>query len=129
MKSIIDFLTNILHKIGLWSPDEPVDSPSVQEPEPEPHRGKITTEPLLAMEDGYLVLVVDHTFADVPSWVEWDPDRQMASIAQMDGGVDELRMAIKREYLETLLAARKLLLVSNDNEEKIMHYVPFLARK
>lgn len=80
------------------------------------------------MSDGHLVMVVDHAFEDVPVWVQWNPDTQMVSITQMGGRVDEVRTAISRKYVEALLAARKLLLVSNQEDGKIMHYVPFLTR-
>lgn len=92
-------------------------------------------EPLLAEKDGYLVLVVDEVLEDMPSWVEWDPDRNIISITHMSGGVLEARMYIPPAYLDNLRQKRKLLLVSNkgdhqggQGDEKIMHYTPFLAK-
>ena len=94
----------------------------------EPQKGKINKEPLLAMEGGRLVMVLDHMFSDIPGWVEWNPDTQMVSITQVGGRVDEVRTAISRQHVEALLAARKLLLVSNKEDGKIMHFVPFLVK-
>ncbi|GJL86029.1 MAG: hypothetical protein DHS20C02_18040 [Micavibrio sp.] len=127
----MEFLTNLLHKIRGRSDADflLLDRPL------EPQKGKIRKEPLLAKSDGQLVMVVDHMFDDIPGWVEWNPDTQMVSITQMGGRVDEVRTAISRQYVETLLTARKLLLVSNvsnvSNKEdgKIMHFVPFLVKE
>jgi len=100
--------------------------------EHEPRRGRISTEPLIAMNDGYLVVVVNHVFEDMPSWVEWDAERHVLTIMQMGGQMDEAHVDIKPEEYESLKRMRKLLLVSNDNKdnksEKIVHYVAFLAR-
>jgi len=128
MPDIMEFLTNISDNIRGRSSGDLLDF-LASNPVTEPQKGKIKKEPLLAVEDGKLVMVVDHEFDDIPSWVEWDPDAQMVSIALMGGKTDEVRTVIKRDYLETLLAALKLLLVSGSENGKVMHYVPFLVRK
>jgi len=123
----MELLTNLLHKIRMPISAE-AEIVLLLDRVSEPQRGRIKKEPLLAMEDGNLVMVVDHVFDDIPSWAQWNPDTQLLSITQMGGKIDEVKTVIKREYLETLLSARKLLLVSNnDKDGKIMHYVPFLA--
>lgn len=127
MESLINFLRNLMYKLGLGR-DAPEPGEKAPPPQPEPRLGKIEKEPLLAMKDEHLVLIVDHTFEDVPSWVEWDPERRVISITHMNGQVDEASAEIKAEFAETLKQARKLLLVSNDNDEKIVHFVTFIAR-
>ncbi len=137
MANIISFLTNLLHKIGLGPrlTQEEFDAlPKVEKPGIEPRKGKIDQEPLLAYEEGHLVMVIDHVFDGVPSWVEWDAQRQVVSVVHVAGDIDEAEVKVKSEHVEILKQAQKLLLVSNvnepgnDNKEKIMHYVSFLSR-
>jgi len=134
MPKIIKILIDFLHKIGLsfGANSEQSAQPSPVEPQTDPKRGIIPTEPLLALEGGKLVMVVEHHFENVPSWVEWDKERQIVTITQMNGDLDEAKLDIKDEYTEHMEVARNLLLVSldvsNDNEERIMHSVPILAR-
>ncbi len=130
MSKIIRILTDFLHKIGLSFGAETKQSaqPSPVEPQTDPKRGVIEKEPLLAFENGKLVMVVEHHFDNVPSWVEWDKERQIVTITQMNGDLDEAKLEIKEEYIERLEMARNLLLVGNDNNERIMHSVPILAR-
>ena len=129
MAGFIDFLRNLLQKLGIGSSGKARETAVSENYDEALKVGIISQEPLLAFKDGYLVIIVDHTFDDVPSWVEWDQERQTISITQMDGHTDEAKVNIKAEHVQTLEQARKLLLVSNDNEEKIVHYVPFLTRK
>lgn len=131
MSKLIKILTNILHKLRLC--DECASgvrevAPDAVEAQTEPKRCVIEKEPLLALKDGHLVLVVEHSFSNVPSWVEWDGESRVMTIAQMNGDLDEAKIEIKKEFLEQLKAAKKVLLVSNDNEERIMQCIPFFAR-
>lgn len=138
MSGFSNFFTNILYKLGLRAP-APALSGTEQgggaEPEADskPKVRIIRTEPYLGKEGEHLVLVLDHSFENVPSWVEWDPERKIAAIAQMNGDLDEVRLVIGAQYIEQLRSEKKLLLVSNDtasndNRAKIIHYVPFLPR-
>lgn len=120
----------LMHILGLRTKKEPepvVEKVYVEE-QTEPKRNKIDLEPILGFKDNYLVMVVQHRFENIPSWVEWDSDRKTVTITQMNGDIDEAKLDLKTEQLERLKNVQKLLLVSNDNEEKIMHYVQFLAR-
>lgn len=127
---IINFLRKILYILGIpGNSARPAESARLQvEIQTEPKRGIIVREPLLAIKDGFLVVVVDHRFANVPSWVEWDAERGVLSIAQMNGDLDEARLRLKDEHKKTLAKEHKLLLVSNKDGESIVHFVPFLAR-
>ena len=111
--------------------DIPAEEPSYTD-EDAPRHNQIKREPLLAIEQGELVMAVDHTFQNVPSWVEWDPDRNILSVAEMNGTVNEARVALKAEHLGEMMARRKILMISNElgkgPQDKIMHYVPFLSR-
>ena len=134
MSKIIEFLRNFLQTLGVSRPNEAEQSaPSPVETQTDPKVGKIDHEPLLAMEDDNLVMVVDHYFENVPSWVEWDKERKTITITQMNGDLDEAPVDLKEEYIDRLKLAQKLLLVSNvnasnDNDERIMHTVSFLSR-
>ena len=64
----------------------------------------------------------------MPSWVEWDNDRQVVTIAHMNGDVDEAPLELDEEHITMLGEQKKVLLVSNDNTKKIMHAVKFIAR-
>lgn len=130
MDGIINFLRKILYTLGMLGRSKQLaESASFHvESQTEPKRGIIVREPLLAIKDGFLVVVVDHRFANVPSWVEWDGERGVLSIAQMNGDLDEARLRLKDEHKKTLAAEHKLLLVSNKDGESIVHFVPFLAR-
>ena len=124
-----NFLINIWHNFKGWFSTDNADySPVIYPSQTEPRRGVITKEPALGYEDGFLVMVLDHSFESIPSWVEWDAERKIFSIMQMAGEVDEVKVQIAPEHLKTLEVARKLLLVSNDNDNRIVHFVPYLAR-
>ena len=137
MQKIIQILTNCLQNLGVLRASEAQQSASdaenVQvETQTDPKVGKIDHEPLLALEEGKLVMVVDHYFENMPSWVEWDSERKVITITQMNGDLDEAAIDLKEEYFESLKMAQKLLLVSNENasndNERIMHTVSFLSR-
>jgi hypothetical protein len=130
MAGLSNLLINIWHKvIGLFGlGSKTVVSTAIYSAEHEPPRRKIEKEPLLAFKDGFLVLVVEHKFDDIPSWVEWDQERQIVTVMQTNGRMEEARIEIKEEHYDFLKTARKLLLVSNDNEEQIVHYLPFMPR-
>lgn len=95
----------------------------------QPRLGKIDREVIFAEKGGYVVLMVDHQFDGVPSWIEWDHARKTVSFTQMGGDVDEMNADIRVEFLDALMDTKKVLLVSNDNTKKIVHFVPFIARK
>lgn len=130
MTIISKFLNFLMHILGLGSKKEPVivEKKVYVEDQTEPKRNKIWQEPVLGFKDGYLVMVVQYKFDNIPSWVEWDGDRKIVTITQMNGDIDEADLELKAEHLERLQDVQKMLLVSNDNDEKIMHYVQFLAR-
>lgn len=130
MTLIHKFLNHLMHILGhrpKKQPESIVEKVYVED-QTEPKRNKINLEPILGFKDDYLVMVVQHRFDNVPSWVEWDSDRKTVTITQMNGDIDEAKLELKTEHLNKLKNVQKLLLVSNDNEEKIMHYVQFLAR-
>lgn len=129
--NFINFLKNLLHKL-IGGNSGPMPTSVRANIHSEPRRGVIEAEPMVALKDGKLVVVLDYMFEDIPSWVEWDNERQVLSITQMGGQMDEVKVKIRKDYYETLEKSRKVLLVSNDNkenDEKIVHYVSFLARK
>jgi hypothetical protein len=129
----MSFLKNFIHKLrDILFGQEPVAPVPVSRPQPDARRGRIEKEPMLALKDGKLVVVVDYMFEDVPSWIEWDQEREILSITQMGGQMDEMKVAIRKDHYDVLEQTRKVLLVSNDNkgnDEKIVHYLSLLTRK
>ncbi len=75
-----------------------------------------------------VVLVVDHEFKDVPSWVEWDTGQKKLAVAQMGGTITELATSIKDEDLAAYKARKKIHLVANYGGEKIIHQLSFILR-
>ncbi|MFK7839592.1 MAG: hypothetical protein AB8B83_04620 [Bdellovibrionales bacterium] len=133
MSKIIEILRNCLQNLGVLRPkDAPQADLEPVETQTEPKIGKIGHEPLLALENGNLIMVVDHYFENIPSWVEWDSERKVITITHMNGDHDEAAIDLKEEYYESLKMAQKLLLVSNENasndNERIMQTVSFLSR-
>ncbi len=111
--------------------EEPVieDAPPVVYEEfTQPKFNRIQNEPIIALKDDHLVLVFDHQFDNIPSWVEWDKERSIVTISHMNGDTDEAPLEIKDDFIPNMQGDKKILLVSNDNDEKIMHYVQFLSR-
>ncbi|MFN3699999.1 MAG: hypothetical protein ACK4VI_00590 [Alphaproteobacteria bacterium] len=131
MQRIINLLRNLFYKLGLTgkSEAEPERMPSQIPERTQPRVGRIDQEAVFAMKDGYLVLAVDHQFDGVPSWIEWDGSRNIVSFTQMGGDMDEMGATIKAEYVQKLIELKKVLLVSNDNGQKIVHFVSFIARQ
>lgn len=94
----------------------------------QPKFNKIDIEPILALKNDHLVMVLQHQFSNIPSWVEWDNERQVVTIAHMNGDIDEAPLELKEEHISMLGEQKKILLVSNDNANKIMHAVKFISR-
>lgn len=134
MSKIIELLTSFLQNLGVLRPNEAVEETLSQvESHTEPHVGQIDHEPLFAIEGDKLVMAVDHYFANMPNWVEWDSERKVVTITQMNGDLDEAPANLKKEYEDRLKKSQRLILVSNqnandDNNERITHTVPFLSR-
>ncbi len=131
MTNLIEILRKLLYKLGIGSPpyDGPVSMPAQVPERTQPRSGKIDREVVFAVKDGYMVLMVDHQFDGVPSWIEWDNSRKTVSFTQMGGDMDEMNADIKDEFIDALMDTKKVLLVSNDNAKKIVHFVPFIPRK
>lgn len=130
MTVIMNFLRKLLYKIGIGLPmEEPQKEAPMGEQQPDFRVGKIDTEAIFAIKDGYLVVILDHLFEDVPSWMEWDAERRVVSITHLGGNMDEVEADIKDEHVYALIDAKRVLLASNSNDKKIVHFVPFIARK
>lgn len=124
-------MLKLLKKIfGIKDPvvDEAPVSEPVYEEYTQPTYNKIETEPVLAIQNDHLVMVLEHEFKNMPSWVEWDNGRQTVTIAHMNGDIDEAPLALKEEHIALLGEKQKILLVSNDNTTKIMQALKFIAR-
>ena len=131
MAGLISFLKNIIYKlIGLdVRSDQASAGISAVEDTSIPRCGTIEKEPIIGFEDGSLVMVVDHHFPNVPSWIEWDEARGVISITQMNGDMDEARVVLKKEHFDKLAAEKKMLLISNDNNVATVNFINFIARR
>ena len=129
MNNIINFLRNILYKLtGRKLSEGPPETPVVYEEQSVPKHGVIEQEPVLAFENGFLVMLIDHHFPNIPSWVEWDRESATVTITQMNGDTDEASVRLKKDLIDDLAQHTKVLLVSNDNGQAIAHAVTFLTR-
>ena len=79
--------------------DPVIEKPVYLEERTEPKCNKIDAEPIMAMKDGHLIMVVQHQFSNIPSWVEWDNDRHVVTITQMNGDIDEAGLELNDEHL------------------------------
>ena len=118
-------LRNPFYKKGAGGED---DDTADDENETQEGIKTIDVDGLFVKENDNLALVVDYEFDDVPSWVEWDTDKNEISIVQMGGDAAVLESKINPEDIEELRKSKRLYLVSNQNEEKISHYVTFVVR-
>ena len=126
---MINFINEILYRLGLKTREEPQEAkPASVEDQTEPKRSKIAIEPAFIMKQGQWVLVVEHKFNNIPSWVEWDGEREVLTITQMNGDIDEADLVLKSEAYESLKSTHRVILVSNDNKERIVQNVKFVAR-
>ncbi len=130
MPDVIGLLRKFVYNLRrLFSSAEPeVFYTGPLETQPDPRLGVIAAEPLVAFKDGFLVVAVEHVFGNVPSWVEWDAERCVLSFTQMNGDMDEASVFLAPAHLELLQVAQKLLLVSLEGENSVVHFLPFLAR-
>lgn len=131
MGRLIDLLTKLLYKLkgGTSLPETKVSMPAQLPEKTQPRFGRIDQQVVFAQKDGYMVLIVDHQFDGLPSWIEWDAATKTVSFTQMGGDMDEMNADIKAEFVDVLMDTKKVLLVSNDNTKKIVHFVPFIARR
>jgi hypothetical protein len=130
MGSIIKLLTNFLYFLGLKKevrlPSAPAD---LSRSGYEPRLTKIEKHAVFGYKEGYLVVIVDHQFENVPSWIEWDANRETVNITHMNEDMLEAPASIQRDHIDTITGAIKVLLVSNNKNEKIMHFLPFVGRR
>lgn len=136
LKNLVELITNqgvsVVEHDDVRAAFEKVMESQSDQNYPHERHNQIFSEPLIAIEKGELVMVVDHVFRNIPSWVEWDEKRSILRVAEMNGTVNDARVNLKKEYLEELAARQKILMISNQRgkseDDKIMHYVPFLSR-
>ncbi len=122
-------LNGLLYLLGLrQKPQDHYVSVDQSGTENEPLRLKIDRQAVFAWQEGHLVVIIDHQFNNIPSWAEWDASREVLSVTHMNGAMVEAPASLQAAHIGIVMAARKLLLVSNDQGEKIMHFLPFLGR-
>ena len=83
--------------------------------------GRLSADTVLMIQNGHVVLVVDHDFLDIPSFVEWDKSRKSLGIAQMGGAVAEVKANLPREMNEPLSATRTIMLMTRYNGNDVAH--------
>ncbi len=106
------------------------DRPDAPAPVAEPVReetpligshGRLTADTVLMVQNGHVVLVVDHDFLDIPSFVEWDRSRKSLGIAQLGGAVAEVKANLPREMHEPLSGTRTIMLMTRYNGADVAH--------
>lgn len=130
MSSIISFLRNLIYKYIIGeSQENRFQEYEDRAEEIEARVHKIEKEAIFALENNELVVIVDHNFEEIPSWIEWDYERKTVSIVQQKGHIEEAEAKLTESFIAKLKDKNKLLLVSNDNDKKIVHFLPFILRK
>ncbi len=124
MPIVNNLLSNTLYKIG-WRQQYaesalPFDNGAVVE--------ELKADALLMKEDNRVVLVIDQEFDDVPGWIEYDAGSGEFALAMTQGQVAVLSLDIPNDDLEPMKLAQRLLLITNVEDKKLMHFLPFLLR-
>lgn len=117
-----------MYKLGLSEPEP--DLPARPEPAGQPlvgTHGIIDVDVLMLKKDQQLVMVVDHEFLDIPSWVEWDKSRESVGIAQASGAVAEIKNAIPDKFKAELSGVNSLLLLTKFNGVKVAHTISLIV--
>ncbi len=135
LKNLVELITNqgvsVVEHDDVRAAFEKVMRAQSNENYPHERRNQIFGEPFLAIERGELVLIVDHTFQNIPIWVEWDEKRNTLRIAEMNGTINDTRISLSQKHRKELAVRKKILLISNQRgktrDDKIMHYLPFLS--
>ena len=140
------FLTEAAYKLRLGKVSEPPpeelsvqDLPPLPEPrsvshlldpdnDPAATRGKLDAPTAILKDGDQWILMVEYTFRDIVSWVEWDTHTKVLSVVQMGGGAAELML--DPDALETIFTekVRRMLLVMGTEKENITHFVSVIVR-
>lgn len=102
------------------APVKPVVPESAYEPLVGTH-GRLSADVVLLIQNGHVVLVVDHEFTDIPSFIEWDRSRKSLGVAQMGGAVAEVKANLPAEMNGPLNESRTILLMTRFNGAKVAH--------
>jgi len=141
-------LTPLLYKLGLgksdvsderkpaprhdwWDTPKPGNTETATDAltfELEGTTGFLDVPTLLLVENNQVVLIVDHEFKDIPSWVEWDRTWQKLSIVQMGGALAELALGPEILREAEIDKVRRLLLVTGPTENRLSHFVSIIIR-
>ncbi len=99
------------------------DDPALEE------NGRLDAPTLLLNEGNQAVLIIEHDFRDIPSWVEWDRKGWRLSLALMGGGLLELPLTSETLAQAPVEGIKRLLLVTGSTEkDRISHFVAIITR-
>lgn len=108
------------------APVKPVEPEGTYEPLQGTH-GRLSSDVVLLIQNGHVVLVVDHEFDDIPSFIEWDRTRKSLGVAQMSGAVAEVKANLPPEMNGPLSSSRTILLMTRFNGNKVAHQLNLMV--
>lgn len=81
-------------------------------------------------EHGEAVLAIEEKLIGIPNMVEWDVDRNVMIIVLMDGSTVSVKSPVPEEKAAEFKNAHRIRLATlwDDNNEYIVHHVPFMIQ-
>ena len=81
-------------------------------------------------EHGEAVLAIEEKLIGIPNMVEWDVNRNIMVIILMDGSTVNVKSPVPQDQADKFKTAHRIRLATlwNDNNEYIVHHVPFMVQ-
>ena len=130
IKKLQNFWHSFLVLIGLRQEAEehiPASEPVFSEDIPGTS-GHITPQAVLVKLEKRIILSLDVDLGDMPSWIEWDKETNIFSLAQNGGAVAHFPSPVPKRLEMDLKETRSLMLISTVNGQRLSHLIPFVER-
>ena len=122
-------LIALMTQLGLYNQKPKTQTVTEEyETSPEGTHGTLDSGAAFIIEDDKAVLTIEHDFEDVPSWIEWDKDKNEISIVQMGGAVATIDIHLPFANDNTLKSIKRIAFVSGTGPKKMLHYLTFISR-
>ena len=78
-------------------------------------------------DNGEAVLAIEEKLIGIPNMVQWDVEGNVMTIMLMDGSTVNVKSPVPKDRAEKFKSAKRIRLATlvNDNNEYIVHHVPF----
>lgn len=74
------------------------------------------------------ILVIDYVLPEVPQWLEYQGEVGHFTIVMSDAEVAHIDLQVDADYLSDLEQESRILLVTNGDNEKIVHHLLFMIK-